>query len=69
MILYIGHPEARSLFFEFQAPHAVEVVVGVGVEGDHRLGAGDAGDRGDPLRYYLGETLEGRDAHHDYQVS
>src|SRR3712207_7713758 len=35
--------EGRQLLLEPQAPRPVQVVVRVGAEGDHGLGAGDAG--------------------------
>src|SRR5215218_2820269 len=54
--------------FEAQRPHAVEVVVRVAAEGDHRLGAGDAGHLGYLLGHDLGEALEVRDADHDDEV-
>src|SRR5918998_984110 len=57
-----------SLFLKSQRPDAVEVVVRVAAEGDHRLGAGDAGDLGYSFGDYLGEALEVRDADHDDQV-
>src|ERR687893_2856438 len=53
---------------EPQTPGPVEVVVRVCAEGDHRLGAGDAGDLGYSFGDYLGEALEVRDADHNYQV-
>src|SRR5918997_447570 len=56
------------LLFEPQAPGAVQVVVRVGAEGNHRLGAGDAGDLGYLLGDYLGEALEVGDTDHHYEV-
>src|ERR671917_2847961 len=54
---------------EPQTPGPLEVVVRVCAEGDHRLGAGDAGDLGYSFGNYLREALEVGDAdHHDEVV-
>src|SRR5919112_2200409 len=56
------------MLFKAKAPGAVQVVVGVGAEGDHGLGAGDAWDLGYPLGDDLGEALEVGDADHNDEV-
>src|SRR5918995_7330726 len=57
-----------EMLFEAEAPGPVEIVVRVGAEGDHGLGAGDAGDLGDLFGDYFGEAFEIRDANHDDEV-
>src|SRR5215208_5514482 len=56
------------MLFKPQTPGAVQIVIRVGAEGDHGLGAGDARDLGDLFGDYFGEALEVRDADHDDEV-
>src|SRR5215208_1227015 len=56
------------MLFKSQTPGPVQIVIRVSAEGDHGLGAGDAGDLGYSLGDDFGEPLEVGDTDHYDEV-